>query len=259
MKLNPTFQYSTPGDNQGQIIGELAKILGILLGIGATPFLGEWTQDWFWVVGLAAGLITFGVGFFYAVRQAPVRKRGSALVTRGAAFLRRQFAWLKTKVLFWRERPVEAEELTPVPTARPQDEPHQADEPWILWPLFTMGIGLFIAVPAIVAGLTGSQDIAMYFSTPAILLWIAGEGFYFYPYFIVKPKRTPEIAAMLRSSLQVLSALLLWVFLGLAAGMAGISWMIGLGAGLAVAGLILGLVAAAGRPPPAATAQARRA
>lgn len=70
-----------------QIIAEWVKIFGIFLGIGLAPLLLDlpeipgwlaWSERWFWLLGLAAGVLTIFTGVFYAVRQAVVLRRRQA-------------------------------------------------------------------------------------------------------------------------------------------------------------------------------------
>jgi hypothetical protein len=122
----------------------------------------------------------------------------------------------------------------------------------VLLPYLTVLIGVFILAPAaVVASLQDSPVlnldlIVMYFSAPAILIWAIGEIPYFFPKILVRPKNAAVVAGIWKSGLQVLSAILFWVFVGLAIGMEEFTWMLWSACGLALAGLALGLVSEAG-------------
>lgn len=129
----------------------------------------------------------------------------------------------------------------------------EAPEPWVLLPAITISIGVFIMLPAVIALLMQLNHVknpdlmAMYFSTPALLLWIAAEGVYFYPHFKTEPKRRPQVMGMLKSTLEILSALVLWVFLGLRFGGPGdYDWLFWIGTVLAIGGAGLAIEVARG-------------
>lgn len=275
-------QYSDPDDRREVIVNELTKILSVLLGLGAVPLL-ERRVDWFWAAGLAAGVLAVGVGLFFIYRRAR-RRRKQAVDPGGRAGLRarlqnfgravgrafgRAWAWIKSKWPFRRRAaaaPETGEDGPPAagsPAAAPSEPAPtngmmavlrgDATGTVILLPYLTLWIGIFIFIPSVVAALLQRMGylrtdlVLVYFSAPALLVWIGGEGFYFFPRFSTRPRRAPEILGILKSLLIVLSAALLWIFLGLEIGTPGVDWLHRSAIGLAVAGAILGLAAEGSR------------
>ena len=224
--MNIYIFYLPNNDYAGLLTAEHSKILGILIGIGATPFLRE-RFDWFWIVGLVVGLLTILIGGALAIRYAPKPERPTGIWARikwAGACLLAPFKHVNATVRH-----------------RQQDE----SKPLILLPYLTVAIGFFIALPALTAWfvqwgeLVNPDLIEMYFGGSAIFLWILGEGFFFYPYFIVKPKRIREFSGMARSILLISSAIFIWVFLGLDIGLEGINWLFWAGILFALVGLLL--------------------
>lgn len=236
------WQYSDENDSRGELAVEAAKIVGILAGIGATPLLQEQFR-WFWAVGLVAGVLPIAAGIYYLVRQRRREKNAkekvpTSLRERLARWGQRIWSGLKNAVQFWRWR------------ERWWGESEKRQRPLTLLPIFTIFIGFFILVPAAIAFFMQRSSlhqnvglVASYFSAPAILLWITGEGFYLYPHFVVRPKHWPQISSLLKSGLQIISALLLWVFLGVSISLENANWMLWVSLITAVAGFVLGLVA----------------
>ncbi|MCB9423127.1 MAG: hypothetical protein H6667_25235 [Ardenticatenaceae bacterium] len=228
---------------RGGFVVEAAKIVGILAGIGATPLLQD-QLGWFWAVGLAAGVLPVAAGIYYLVQQ---RQRGRIVKGKAPAGFRDRMArwgqriWsgLKIAVQFWRwqERWQAGKE-------------ERRQRPLPLLPILTILIGFFIFIPAGIAFFIQRSALhqnvglaASYFNAPAILLWITGEGFYVYPHFIIRPKHWPQISGLLKSGLQIISALLLWVFLGVSISLENANWMLWASLITAVAGFVLGIVA----------------
>lgn len=225
------FEYFVPSRRVSLWAAELAQLLCVFIGIGATPGL-RLRFDWFWVIGLLLGLTAMVIGIVIAVHL--IRTRAAAQPDSGPPrpSLRTRFAAGWRRLRHGRSSPV------------------QPRPPRVVLPLATILIGLFTVLPAAVAAIVqripiidDEHLVAMFFSGPAILLWIAAEGFYFYPRLVSKPKRTAELTGMARSITKTISALLLWVFLGLSFGMDGIGWMFVVSIGLAVISLILGTIA----------------
>jgi len=240
------WQYNDKNDSRGELAVEAAKIVGILAGIGATPLLQE-QFSWFWAVGLVTGVLPIVAGIYYLARQRRREKiaNGNASTSLRERFTRwgqRIWSGLKTVVQFWRWRERWREWQ--------QGERERQQRPLTLLPLFTIFIGFFILVPAGIAFFMQRSSlhqnvglVASYFNAPAILLWITGEGFHLYPHFVVRPKHLPQISGLLKSGLQILSALLLWVFLGVSISLENANWMLWVSLITAVAGFVLGIVA----------------
>ena len=247
---------------------QLANVVGILAGIGAIPFLRD-RQVRFWRVEAAVGVIVIAVGLFFLVRRARrQRQAGGApgLFQRLLAFLRRlagslrhTWAWARSHLPGRRkvaDRQV-ASDLPAVeenpPPAVPPAAPGTPSPPrdLVLLPYLTVLIGGFVLLPAaLVASLQyvpvpNLDQIAMYFSAPAILIWMIGEIPNIFPKLAVRPKSSSIVTGMLKSGLQVLSAVLVWVFLGLARGREEHPWLLVSAIGLALGGLVLGFVSEA--------------
>ena len=253
--------FSDSKDYRGEFVVEAAKIVGILAGIGATPLLQE-QFHWFWVVGLVAGILPIVAGIYYLARER--RREKIAKGEAPAGFRERLARWgqriwsgLKIVIQFWRwpERWRE--------WRRTKGE--RQERPLTLLPIFAISIGFFILIPSAIAFfmLRGSLHqnvglVASYFNAPAILLWITGEGFNIYPHFLVRPKHWPQISGLLKSGLQIISALLLWVFLGVSISLENANWMLWVSLITAVAGFALGIIAiqsAKNKPVPVESGQ----
>ncbi len=269
----PSLLYNDPHDTLELVACELAKILGILAGIGATPFLRERLER-FWLAGVAAGGIVIAVGLVFLARRYRRERPGlfqglRELPGRLLNGLRRGWAWIRAHLPGQRKASTAglggsgAPLPQPAPaaagissletaSAQPATTRPAPAHPLVLLPYLTVLIGLFILVPA--AATSGLQNdpilnldlIAIYFSAPAILIWAIGEVPYFFSKAVVRPKNAAVIAGILKSGLQVLSAILFWVFLGLAIGMQEFTWMLWGASALALAGLVLCLVSEAG-------------
>lgn len=231
---------------------EIVQLLCIYVGIGATPFLRRLTP-WFWAAGIALGLVAVvvGVAIAWQVRRLRARRQPTAVHPTSAArpaLLQRLLAPFHRLASRLRRRRA-APEASSSFRARAEDASSDMP-PRVVLPAATILIGVFTVIPAAVAAfvqwnpvIDDEHLVAMFFSGPAILLYIAAEGFYFYPRLVEKPKRTAEIAGMARSLTKSISALLLWVYLGLAFGMDGIGWMFWTSIALAGASLVLGTLA----------------
>lgn len=220
---NQTFAYYAPDEVHGQTVAEFLQILCIFVGIGTTPLLSLRFPR-FWIMGLALGLITCMIGLWLVV-QIWRGKRNTALRQRLAAL----WYWFRR----WRtdQEPTttiaSTENNMHTAVAQPAGKKHHS-----VLPLATIFIGFFTIILAGVTAylqrlpdLANEHLIAIYYSAPAILLWIAAEIVYLYPFLIVKPKRWAEISGIGRSLTKVISALLLWVYLGLETGLDNIYWM----------------------------------
>lgn len=120
--------------------------------------------------------------------------------------------------------------------------------PWWLLPLLSIAIGVLIILAATLAHNLekGSAEFAgwieMYFASPALLLWAAGEGIYFYPHFAARPHHIPQVTGMLKSLLQIASAIFIWVYLGLSIGMQAGAWLLWVAAVFGLAGAYFGVL-----------------
>ncbi len=257
------------------LVSELVKISAILVGIGITPFLHQ-RGFAYWAPGLVAGGLALGISLFFLFRRSNRQASKSQTATDAAAggaasaeapskVARKGFRKFLAQtgrdlldhgqVLVQHARQIRRRAARPgAASGQPgKDAPAPArlttPAPWqtvVLLPLLAL-IGVFLLVPALAAlvfyksPVSNLDLILLYFSAPAILAWVIGELVYCFPKIIVRPKHTPEIAGILKSCLQVLSALLLWIFLGLAIGQVEFTWMLWLSIGLALAGLLCGL------------------
>ena len=228
VETNPNrLRYSDPDDRLETLVSELAKIFGILTGIGIIPFLRGWLAG-YWFVGVAVGLLLLAVGGFFILRRAqrqlikpdnpPVPANFSARWRLWQAAVRSLLAALL-----------------------------DSGQSLVLLPVVVALIGVFIFAPAALTGLfqqlkvTNSALIETYFSAPAILVWIIGELVYVFPRVVTRPRHRAEIMGIARSILQILSGLVLWVFLGLTMAGAGLLSMLWWAIGLALVGLLCGL------------------
>lgn len=232
-------------DTVAEMVVEGAKILGILGGIGAVPLLHDAGIQWFWAVGMIASFLVLAASAFYLIRhalrtydfgdeeQSLWRKVGHLLRHKGRRF------WQRVRQRI--RQPAETIEEETAITEQGRI---------LIVPYLNILIGIFILATAVTAffiqrsrGVMNPQLVEIYFGAPALLLWIVGEGIYFYPHFLVRPKHLPQIFALLKSILQVISALFLWVFLGLSIGMDHNNWMLWFSLITAVLGALVGLLA----------------
>lgn len=249
----PALVYNDPHDTLELVACELAKILGVLVGIGATPFLRARLARFGLVeIGVGAFVVLIGLIFWFRRlrRERPGLFQGlRALAGRLLAGLRRAWSWVQDH-LPGRRRNSGSEVREAITPARP-GEPSPV-RPVVLLPYLTILIGIFILAPAAVVyslrddPIPDLDLIVLYFSAPAILIWAIGELPYFFSKAVVRPKNASVYAGISKSVLQVLSAILFWIFLGLAIGMEEFTWMLVAAFILALLGLILGLVSEAG-------------
>lgn len=246
------FIYSDPADTRGELVTEIAKIIGILLGIGATAWLRE-RLTLFWLLGASMGVLTICAGIYYWGRQSMRSYAAQGNLSAGKPAFR---TWLKEITrqfrnrlkAIWPRRGNNANSVSATNRAQKQEAIEKKRIITVL-PIITILIGILILLPAVaafgfrrLAAVDQAGLVAVYFSGPAILLWLLGEGVYMYPHFLVTPKHRPQILGIAKSACQIVSALFLWVYLGVGIGMSHTSWMFFLSAGLAGLGFILGIV-----------------
>lgn len=122
---------------------------------------------------------------------------------------------------------------------------------WYLLAIATTAVGFFAiaaSVTAIVMVALNPRDtgvVAGIVGWPAYLAWIAAEAVNAYENATLRPKTGPSNTSLAKSLLQMLGALLMWIFVVLtlkveAARIAALFWS---GAGVAVLGTLLGIVA----------------
>lgn len=239
----PLFTYYSSRNVHGETIAELLQIFCIFVGIGTLPLIGE--QDpRFLFVRYGLGLVTLIGGLWLVIQNVP----RYVFRYRYAAFLRR-FGRLRERFRVLRSRgsttAVSPQSENNVSDATAVARLRQNDKQRLtILPTATILISLFTLILAEVTRQTSQTEnghlIAIYYSAPAILLWIAAEIFYIYPFLGVKPQRAVEVTGILRSLTKIVSALFLWVYLGLATGLDNITWMIYFSIVLALLSLVLG-------------------
>lgn len=122
---------------------------------------------------------------------------------------------------------------------------------WYLLAISTTAVGFFAiaaSVTAIVMVALNPRDtgvVAGIVGWPAYLAWIAAEAVNAYENATLRPKTGPSNTSLAKSLLQSLGALLMWTFVALtlkveAAQIAALFWT---GAGVAILGTLLGIVA----------------
>lgn len=184
------------------------------------------------------------------------------------AFIRRAWNWIRRHLPRRRKGP--SEQIPIATRAVPETSPavarstapatSSATIPPLreleLLPYQMLLIGLFILLPAALVACTHSfwakslepaalGQIAVYFSTPALLIWVLGEFPYAFAKIVVQPWNGSIITGVLKSGLQVLSAMLVWVFLALSLAGVEYAWPLFGGLGLALAALVLGFASEA--------------
>ncbi len=111
-----------------------------------------------------------------------------------------------------------------------------------------ISLGVFILLPAIsglllqAAQIENAPLVAAYLGGPALVLWAIFEGLSFYGYRKQSRAGVGGILGMVRCSLQVLAALLIWIYLGLAYGTTWSIWLFAAGAALALLGAVLATI-----------------
>jgi hypothetical protein len=207
-------------------------------------------------------------------------KRLPGLLRRLADGLSRAWAWVRAHLPGHRkpapgplipaaptvEEPPPSSPAAPTHTAAPVLPPAPAAalpaRPRVLLPYLTLATGLFLFLPAILvavllpARIPNLDQIAIYFSAPALLVWLLGEIPYLVPKIVAKPWDIPILSGVLKSALQALGAVLVFVFLALVIGQEQHPGLLYGGLGLALVGLALGYHSEAGerrrqqtRPP----------
>lgn len=122
-------------------------------------------------------------------------------------------------------------------------------EAWNVLPPVVITIGFFLVLPGIINLIMqqGDNDNAVsftgYFFTPAIILWIISEILFLFPFLEVKSKRVSELVGIIGPGVQGIGAIVLWVYLGLTILTTDLVLIFYAGAGLALLGLILTLIA----------------
>ena len=306
MKQDPQPQllYHNPHEKLELAACELARFLGIAVGLGAIPLLRDRPIP-LWIVEAAAGVLVMAVGLFFQARRARRQKpptptpslfrrllaflrglptffrsflsglkRLPGLLRRLANGLRRAWAWVLAHLPGQRKAvavPIPAEtppsEETPTVEAPVETPSAAAPAPspardLVLLPYQTLLVGLFLLLPAILVAVLqripfpSLDQVAIYFGTPALLIWVGGEFLYLQPKIAIKPWDSLVLTGILKSALQLLGAALVLAYLALALGSLVRPGLLLGGLGLALVGLALGLVSAAGerrrlptRPP----------
>lgn len=268
---------------------QITSAVGIGVGIGALPLMRERLASRFWMAEAAAGVLCIAVGLFFLerrshrllpflksllafLRRLPSSfKRLNTMLRSLPAFIRLAWDWIRFHLPGRRKTsPAPVSHATPPvkvsqPTAASAAAPAAASDaasPARL-PYLTMWIGLFIFFPALfAASLQHFQPpdpdlIAIYFSTPALLIWVIGEVPYILPRIVVRPWDGAILTAILKSGSTGLSAVLIYVFLGLALVKAEHPGLLFAGLGLALLALVFGWISNTmerqrlrDRPPP---------
>ncbi len=271
-------RYNDPADRLETLGSELVKILTILLGIGLPALLrGRWAG--LWLVGAAAGLLGIVFGLFFLLRRA--RRQLAALDSAQPPAVDSPSAGQEKTPDQPGAAQAVGSAPNPQPDTNPPAKPAgwtarfaQAWQRLVGWmgvqfaalrrllnallhpshpltalPAVVVLTGVFIFVPAVSAALFKQLNVSnfdlieIYFSSPAVLVWIIGELVYVFPRLVARPKHFSAVAGIVRSVLQVLAALLLWIFLGLSIGRAALALLLWLSIGLALAGLLCGMAA----------------
>lgn len=256
-------------NDQGMIAAELLKLLGVIAGLGLGPLLSS-RLGWYWAIGMAAGglLLLAGAAFSLSIDRRIRRKRFEKMRDR----LLQDTALVDVSVQVHKEPGLSQEVLFSNPSlaalraslaagwiserqfnaqaGRILNEAALAqtgeDENFSL-PNSVIALGVFIILPAVIALMVLANriqhpaEIAAYFSSPALLLWMAIEGVRLSGLYQDRPWDAFEWLAGLSGLLYILSALTLWVYMGFFFGEALLVWLFVLGAGLAVIGAAIGL------------------
>lgn len=276
-------------NDQGMITAELLKLLGVIAGLGLSPLLSS-RLGWYWAIGMAAGGMMLLAGALFSLRidRKIRRKRLEQLRER----LLQETALAEVSVQVHAEPKVSQELLFSNPRLAALRASLQAG--WIserqfsaqagqilnemaltqteeaenfALPNSVIALGVFILLPAVITLMVIANriqhpaEIAAYFSSPALLLWMAIEGMRLSGMYQERPWNTLQWLAGLSGLLYILSAIAFWFYMGFFFGEALLVWLFALGAGLAVVGaaLALGMVAwqRRGKRPRAAGAEQR--
>jgi hypothetical protein len=170
--------------------------------------------------------------------------------------LKLNFSWLQgwVKKLTTRRPPTtpKASAAEALETTTPHLSMPRIEEVSGVWPWrvnLTMASGVFIVLAAVVVLILQRNEVkqagalAMYFSLPAIILWMVVESLQFYTNLLVKPKRLGQVVAIASSGAQLLGALLIWIYLGLILVLENMTWMWLVAVGLVTVGIAFGLIA----------------
>jgi hypothetical protein len=248
-----------PHDPLVLFICELANAAGITAGIGAVPLLNERMPDHFWMVQAAVGALVTAVGLYSLesatprlvpfVKRLPAGLRNlTAALRRLPAFMSRLWGWIRQRLARPKNAPSISEPIKPDhansgSTALATQPPPGR----ILLPYLTLSIGLFILFPAVLARLlplweTDPVGTALYFSAPAILIWGMAEIAYIYQKVAVFSRNSAMITGIVKSSLKVMSAVLIFVLAALEQVNEGHNLLLLIGTGLALGGLVVGFI-----------------
>ncbi|HEX7976901.1 MAG TPA: hypothetical protein VF498_21010, partial [Anaerolineales bacterium] len=215
------------------------------------------------------GVLLAGAGVFLALRQgkqAPPTPTGPARRVRGVEILRTLKVTLAvegspallppagltlaSQATAGRASSVAAPANAPATAAGARRLFQALAQAWPYLPSLTIAMGVFVLLPAVIALLAQAQSlenparIAAFFSAPVLLLWITAEAVYFAHFNQSGLPGLPRLLGMLASAVQALSAVILWIFLGLSLGLQGMEWLFWVGAGLALLGAVLATAAA---------------
>lgn len=253
----PSIIYDDPEDSLEFFCCEAAITIGILAGIGVPPQLHDLLNR-HWLPGVLIGAALIGVGILFIIRRYKPRLAMSEFIN----FLQ-GISIQRMELLFQRMYNFLRKQLNPIhdavavgpPTGKtaisaPLNESMAGSGTGsvIVLPFLVILIGIFITTPTAMVTIlqvwkiTNLDLLAVYFSAPAILFWIIGELVYFFPRITIKPKHLAEYAGLLKSAFQIISALLLWSYLGLTITNEGFEWMFWAALALGTAGLLIGLV-----------------
>lgn len=260
-------------NDQGTIAAELLKLLGVTVGLGLGPLLSD-RLGWYWAIGMAAGgmMLVAGAALSLSIDRRFRRQRAEKLrerllqetslldvqvqvyapprMSQALLFSNPRLAALRASLQAgWiSERQFSAQagqvlnEMALAQTGEQED---------FSLPNTIIALGVFILVPALIAWMVIANriqhpaEIAAYFSSPALLLWLATEGLRLSDLYRERPWTPFQWLSALSGLIYLLSALAFWVYLGLFFGEALRVWLFVLGASLAVIGaaLSLGLIA----------------
>jgi hypothetical protein len=229
------------------------EVLGMLVGAGAFSWLVR-LPGWYWAISPLAGSLVLSAGFYYLMRS---RQKG-----RGKAHLLPQV--LVDEKLNKRSiriaAPISRKESRDSAVENPQTA---GSDPDLRQATVLVILGVFCLLPVTawlllrLLQVLKPEPAAAYLATPALMLWAAFESLAFFAYWRQPSSGRPALLGMLRSGAQVLAALLLWVYLGLADNAAWAHWLFWIAAGVAVMSALAGsFMPAAAKPLPATAGSA---
>lgn len=225
---------------------EMVCAVCVMAGSGALPLLYAALGGHFWVVQAAAGLLAACAGQYALERQT---RRLVPFLTGFPAALARLARLLFRTV---RRQPDLAPSVEPEQPSDPVTEEKTANQDWFL-PSLELATGLVIIFAAILAGALHALGVSrpdpvvasVYFSSPALLVWLLGELAYLLPRITVTPWNGAAFLAVLKSGLKALAGALVVAYLALWMGgreATGLFWG---AAGLALASLAFGMIVGA--------------